>query len=622
MLIQAHKKILLIALLCWPYLKTVAQVIDANICTPDNRTVITRHVAFFKSLQNIPIDSVIKPTHSKLFSPLPDKVVIFSGYDPYYYWFRFIIRNTDSVPKNLMLLMGPIGMREANLYQRKQGNWHLAAKTGTIYPFLGKAYLYAHDVLPLAIPGHTTDTLYLQIDETGNFKTFAFALLHPLSLKKIENQVYFSFGIITGMLLLFALFNLYLFVSIKEKVHLWYSLYLFILIFLLIKNEGLDAQFLHLDSENGYRLTPIMGIGAITIGLLIHVTQLFFSNIHKASILYRLTRLVKILVFLFAVIHFIVFYISPGYKTEQLFFELADKTTVTGVILILINSIYSIIKGFKPAIFILIGMIIFLIGSIERLLVISTPTYLFPPSLFQIGMVIETTIISFALMYRYNRLKQEKDHLALELEKSSKEASNQIILTLEAEQKRIARDLHDDLGSNLAAIKMGLEELRSNDEKPAHLIDMVDNASTSIRNIAHNLMPADFENTSLTELLDKFYLRLNTENKISFQFYSTGTNHRFNKQEDLMIYRVILELTNNIIKHSGATKATIQLIYYDQHLEIMIEDNGTGMHNQSTEGIGLNNVRSRVDYLRGRINTDSGPIGTTITIHIPYTPVQ
>ena len=317
-----------------------------------------------------------------------------------------------------------------------------------------------------------------------------------------------------------------------------------------------------------------------------------------------------------------VFYISPGYKTEQLFFELADNATVTGVILILINSIYSIIKGFKPAIFILIGMIIFLIGSIERLLVISTPTYLFPPFLFQIGMVIETTIISFALMYRYNRLKQEKGLLALKLEKKSKEVSNQIILTLEAEQKRIAQDLHDDLGSNLAAIKMGLEELCSNGEKSAYLIDMLDNASTSIRNIAHNLMPADFENTNLTELLDKFYLRLNTENKISFQFYSTGTDHRFNKQDDLMIYRIILELTNNIIKHSVATKATIQLICYDQHLEIMIEDNGTGMHNQSTGGIGLKNVQSRVDYLRGEINTDSGPIGTTTTVQIPYNPVQ
>ena len=85
-----------------------------------------------------------------------------------------------------------------------------------------------------------------------------------------------------------------------------------------------------------------------------------------------------------------------------------------------------------------------------------------------------------------------------------------------------------------------------------------------------------------------------------------------------MIYRIILELTNNIIKHSQATEGTIQLIHYNNHVEIMVEDNGKGFNNTKVDGIGLSNVQSRVNFLQGNINIDTGNHGTTIMIRVPY----
>ena len=371
---------------------------------PDSNKIVvmTKFVESIKTITPVSLDSVLQSSLQKRFVPLPDKSVIFSGYDPYFYWFRFHITNRDTIPRQYHILMGPTGQRYAELFQSNSGKWISCGKTGNQYLFSERPYLYTHYVFPLTLHPSATDTFYMSIDASHNFKTFAFSLVPPKTLKKMENRVYLLFGILIGILLLFGVLNIYLFFSIKEKIHLWYSMYIMFLIFLVMKNEGLDEQFLGNDSETGYRLTPIMGIGAITIFLLMHVTQLFLNNISKKHILYRVTSFIKINLLLAAVIHFIVFYVRPDYKIETLVFEWANRSTVIGVVMILTNCIYSLAKGFKPALFILSGTVIFLLGSMERLLVMSTPTYLFPPSLFQIGMVIEVAVISFGLMYRYN----------------------------------------------------------------------------------------------------------------------------------------------------------------------------------------------------------------------------
>ena len=79
-----------------------------------------------------------------------------------------------------------------------------------------------------------------------------------------------------------------------------------------------------------------------------------------------------------------------------------------------------------------------------------------------------------------------------------------------------------------------------------------------------------------------------------------------------------MELTGNILKHSGATEATIQFIYFDKHLEIMVEDNGVGFSGSQSNGIGLKNIQTRVNYLSGNMKIDSGANGTTVMLQVPY----
>ena len=91
----------------------------------------------------------------------------------------------------------------------------------------------------------------------------------------------------------------------------------------------------------------------------------------------------------------------------------------------------------------------------------------------------------------------------------------------------------------------------------------------------------------------------------------------------MSIYRIALELINNVLKHAAATKLTIQLIHYPEYINLLVEDNGRGFEYeselQSKKGIGLSNILSRVEFLKGKINIDTiQSRGTAVIVDIPY----
>jgi signal transduction histidine kinase len=222
------------------------------------------------------------------------------------------------------------------------------------------------------------------------------------------------------------------------------------------------------------------------------------------------------------------------------------------------------------------------------------------------------------MMYRYNIFKKQKEALEAELKSQNNRAANNILIAQEAERKRIAEDLHDEIGSSLAVLKIRMQNMDIGKKDLEELISIVDKASSNTRNISHNLMPPEFEKTSLRDLLQGYYFKLNNETNTRFLFICKGQGKKFEKSTELMIYRIIIEITKNILMHAKATEATIQLLYEEEELVLMAEDNGIGIKKSDSKGIGLKNIYSRVNYINGKISVDSGKKGTTIIIDVPY----
>lgn len=202
---------------------------------------------------------------------------------------------------------------------------------------------------------------------------------------------------------------------------------------------------------------------------------------------------------------------------------------------------------------------------------------------------------------------------------------------LEAEEKertRIAKELHDGLGQQLSAAKMNLSSLQTRmgagDLDQLQLVEnaaaLVDDAVKEVRTVSHQMMANALIKNGLASAVRDFVQRLGTSGSIRTELEIIDLNDRLEPAIELMLYRVLQELVTNIIRHAKATVVNIQLIHHDDSILLQVEDNGIGfdLNGDQPAGIGLTNIRSRVELLKGSFFIDSQPgHGTTSTVEVP-----
>ena len=589
---------------------------DRPIIVRGDSMIITSYVQVLRTEKDFGIDEA--RTRDSEFTRFTDKSIVFQGWDSYLYWFRIIINNPEPRERTFYLHMGHNSHDQSLLYQRKDTGWTNIGHGGTRYRFKDQTFPYVHHVMPVTIAANTTDTFYLKYNYNFNFKTFVFSLLSPSFFRSISYKLYFEFGFLVGILTLFFALNLYLYFSLRDRLHLWYAAYLIMVSFLILKYEGFERQFFGMDTLNATLFTPIQAIAAFCLYLQLHVIQIFLKNIKKDEWIYKVTSLVKFNLLISGIVHLILFSMRLGPGIESFIFQWSNKSLTLTIFTILVYCIVSYRRGSREAAMVFLGIIVFLVGGMEKLFLLESVSYAFPPSLFQAGLIIEAAILSFALMYNYNSLKKEKEQLLAELNRQNNLAAQNILIAQEAERKRIAEDLHDEIGSRLAVLKIRMQNMKIEEADLTELFSIVDEASTNTRSISHNLMPPEFEKTRLPDILQGYYNRLNKETNTRFLFISSGYRQHFPKTTELIIYRIIIEITKNILKHSGASEATVQLIFDQDGLEIMAEDDGMGIIKKDSAGIGMKNISSRVKYINGDMRIDTGKHGTTIIIDVPY----
>ncbi|MEO6189083.1 MAG: ATP-binding protein, partial [Saprospiraceae bacterium] len=187
-------------------------------------------------------------------------------------------------------------------------------------------------------------------------------------------------------------------------------------------------------------------------------------------------------------------------------------------------------------------------------------------------------------------------------------------------------DLHDSLGGLLSTIKLRYDKLiydnNSVTSSPEHhkVHDLIDEACSEIRNIAHDLKPGALEELGLIDAIQDMLNRYdNSETVIIFQHYGLENEKSIDSEIAIYAYRIIQELVNNASKHAFAKEILVQLSKNEQQLEIIVEDDGQGYDEQLIKkGMGLENIKSRVHYLKGELSVKSeNGAGTSTYIVIP-----
>lgn len=244
--------------------------------------------------------------------------------------------------------------------------------------------------------------------------------------------------------------------------------------------------------------------------------------------------------------------------------------------------------------------------------------------LFFIGLMILMLVIG--ILVHQNRLRRKQIQLNKITHQQQFISMRATLDGQEKERARIARDLHDGLGNLLSTVKVTVSTLKvetSNGQatKFNQANQLIDEACSEIRKISHEMMPQALERLGLTKALGDLVQKLDNIHGFSAGFHVFGTERRLDDHTRLMLFRIVQELLNNVIKYAQASKVTVQLTFGQDWLNLTVEDDGVGFDKQEVmkdNGMGLKSIAFRAADIGASYQLESKiGEGSLVSIDLP-----
>jgi signal transduction histidine kinase len=243
-----------------------------------------------------------------------------------------------------------------------------------------------------------------------------------------------------------------------------------------------------------------------------------------------------------------------------------------------------------------------------------------------LGMVLlAISIFFFFVIYQKKMLKKQ-----LELNETRAQQQEEIlrntISAQEKERKRIAQDLHDEVGAMLSVVKLNVGRIEKKSDEPvakklaAETKTYLDEVITQVRRISRSLLPPSLDKLGLYFALEELANWVNKAEQMKIVCWKSGEQFRFDTKKELAVFRIVQELLNNAIKHSAATIIYINSRFSpNNNLMISVTDNGIGFEikEKMVTGLGLKNLESRSQIMDAKFKMKSTPgKGTTAIIYL------
>lgn len=209
--------------------------------------------------------------------------------------------------------------------------------------------------------------------------------------------------------------------------------------------------------------------------------------------------------------------------------------------------------------------------------------------------------------------------------------SSRLVTAQEEERRTISRELHDEVGQALTALKVELAIVQRNADlrgESGHLLDdaraMADGALHSVRDLSHLLHPSLLDDLGLPAAIDRYLRGISQRHGLSVDLMQENMDERLQPEVEVCAYRIVQEAVTNVVKHAHATRCHVHLLRKTDLLEVTIEDDGCGFDTaappspERPRGLGLLGIRERVATLRGTLRIISAPdTGTRVTVEMP-----
>lgn len=200
----------------------------------------------------------------------------------------------------------------------------------------------------------------------------------------------------------------------------------------------------------------------------------------------------------------------------------------------------------------------------------------------------------------------------------SLEIANALLEGTDNERKRLAMDLHDGLGAQLGSLKFMVDTYIEDSPNYQKITNSIDDICQNVRGLSHRMLPTQLEKLGLVPTIQNLAHSINQSSGFSVDI-ELEIEERLEPKLEINLYYLIFELINNAIKHSKGDSLFIQLLSHEDGLNLSVEDNGEGFNvSESKDGLGLKNIKHRVEYLGGKLIIDSKiGQGTLFMIELP-----
>lgn len=447
---------------------------------------------------------------------------------------------------------------------------------------------------------------------------------------------YFVWNMAISFQLLFIIISGVIFIYLRANSFKYYALYnLFLGIYIISRDdtyyailEAFITPFFSAENRSIFLYIFFLFVQVVFYSFY-SIFTLYFLDLdkHTKKFFTRLVLLFRILVVFFFLLGIVCYF----FDKKSLYFHFYTFVFIPIILSTFYPTVSRAVKySGKHRGFFLIGLSSFVCCALIAFIGSQIPSLNIknPISIFYVGIIIETIFFSLGLAYKIKLINDEKNRVQTLVTRHKHHQQIGKLRGLlegeEKERKRIAEELHDGIAGDLSAIKFNLAHLsqKNKDESNAVILNelwqIIDKSCEQIREISHNLSPTAITNNGLSVAVENYCVKIEKTYQIKVNYVFTGEKLNLGNTSETHIYRIIQELLNNIVKHSGANWAQVTIENQESYLAISVKDNGKGFSSTAlSNGIGLSNIDSRIRFLEADIQRESNENGTVFNILIP-----
>lgn len=497
------------------------------------------------------------------------------------------------------------------------------AATGDHLPFASRTLRYADFVFPIPEQNRSRLAFLLLLDKRNEQLNVPVHFVTEDGFSSYNRRKNLLAGLMSGLGLFLFLFTLFLFYSMRERLYVYYSLYVLMVFFYIFSDYGYSFMYLFPNHPLPADFTRPLSISlASPLYMLFAITLL---NIKK-HLPKHYKWVVGFVVFYLSCLVISTFIIPNTGKIRIILVWLMQLFQNTGAILILITAIAAWRKKIPYAAYIVCTSLVLLCAFFIFMQYVSgfiTDTFL-TRNMMNIGFATEVSILAFVLTLRFKKYKEQSEQLLRTTNLQQEQIFQNISNYQEKEMQRYSSMLHDSVGARLSAIRLNLESL-SRKIPEAQLeksIADIGELANDVRQFSHSLSPVLLQKKGLVGAVNEIVAGVNESKELYIQFESIGSLQKVSFRYELMVYNILQELIQNILKHAQATEVIIQLILEKELIYLFVEDNGKGFNHLSIkEGLGFSQIQQLVTFVKGTLTIDAKEgYGCKVTLEFPVLP--